>query len=374
MTPKRIAIIANTTWNIYNFRLNIIRKLIAEGHEVLVMAPVDQFISYTETISEVTHIPIRHLHRDGVNPIQDFLLWLELIRLYRRYKPDLIIHYTVKPNIYGGLAARLLRIHSAGVITGLGYSLMHEGWINDVTRLLYKMALPCHRMVIFENNDDKTLFEKLKLVSPAKSYAIKGCGVDTTFFSPNGEVRKEEPVTFTYIGRLLYDKGVREFIEAARKLKSQQDNVQFWLVGDLDKENPSSIRNEDLVKWIRDPGIHYHGATDNIRKYIQGSHCIVLPSYREGMPRVIMEAMAMECPVITTDTAGCRETVDQNINGYLVPVKNVEALADAMHKFLRLTPEQRIEMGKSGRAKVLREFDDRIIANHLYALIEKMEA
>lgn len=150
MNPKRIVIVANTTWNIYNFRQNIIRKLIREGHEVIVMAPVDKFITYTESIREVTHIPIRHLHRDSVNPFQDLRLIVEFIRLYRKFRPDLVIHYTVKPNIYGGLAARILGIRSIGVITGLGYSLMHEGWINTVTRFLYKLALPHHRKVILK--------------------------------------------------------------------------------------------------------------------------------------------------------------------------------------------------------------------------------
>ncbi len=369
MNPKKIAIIANTTWNIYNFRLNIIRKLIAEGHEVIVMAPVDKFITYTETIREVTHIPVRHLHRDSVNPIQDLRLLFELVHLYRKHKPDLILHYTVKPNIYGGLAARLLGIPSVGVITGLGYSLMHEGWINVITRLLYKFFLRFHRKVIFENLDDKALFEKAGLVSPSKSVAIKGCGVDTAYYSPNGDGRSPGMITFTFIGRLLYDKGVREFIEAAQMVKKQNKQVQFWLIGDLDKENPSSVRNDDLVRWIRDPDIHYHGATDSIRKFIEQSDCVVLPSYREGMPRVIMEAMSMERPVITTDTAGCRETVDDSVSGYLVPVKDSAALAKAMIGFMQLDQTSRMEMGKHGREKVLREFDERIIADQLYRIL-----
>jgi glycosyltransferase involved in cell wall biosynthesis len=367
--PQKIAIVANTTWNIYNFRLNIIRKLISEGHEVIVMSPVDKFITYTETIPEVTHIPIRHLHRDSVNPFNDLRLVFELLHLYRKHRPDLILHYTVKPNIYGGFAASLLGIRSIAVITGLGYSLMHEGWINVITRMLYKLALPSHRKVIFENGDDKILFEKEGLVSGSKSLAIKGCGVDTSFFSPNGDGRAPDMVTFTFIGRLLYDKGVKEFIEAARIVKEKNKHVQFWLVGDLDKENPSSVRNDDLVKWMRDPSIYYHGATENIRKFIEKSDCVVLPSYREGMPRVIMEAMAMERPVITTDTAGCRETVDANVNGYLVPIKNPAALAKAMNDFIVLDDMSRMNMGKAGRQKVLKEFDDRIIADQLYAML-----
>ncbi|MEP6645563.1 MAG: glycosyltransferase family 4 protein [Saprospiraceae bacterium] len=369
MKVKRIIIVANTTWNIYNFRLNIIRKLISEGHEVIVMAPVDKFIFYTETLPEVQHIPIHHLHRDSVNPFRDIRLVLEFVKLYRHFKPDLVLHYTVKPNIFGGFAARILGIPSVAVVTGLGYSLIHEGWINRITRVLYKFSLPYHRKVIFENIDDKKLFEDEGLISSSRSMSIKGCGVDTSAFSPNGDGRKEGMITFTFIGRLLYDKGVREFIEAAQLIKSNH-HIRFWLVGEIDKENPSSISNEDLMKWIRDPKIQYHGATDNIRKFIEKSDCIILPSYREGMPRVIMEAMAMERPVITTNTAGCRETVDDNINGYLVPVKNSEALAKAMNKFIQLNTDARMQMGKAGRIKVLNEFDDNIIADQLYSALK----
>ena len=179
--------------------------------------------------------------------------------------------------------------------------------------------------------------------------SIKGCGVDTSFFSPNGDGRQPNVITFTFIGRLLYDKGVKEFIDAAQIVRKENPNTQFWLVGEIDKENPSAIHNQDLMKWIRDPNIHYHGATENIRKYIERSDCIVLPSYREGMPRVIMESMAMERAVITTDTAGCRETVDNEINGYLVPVKDPNNLAVAMVKFTELNKMQQTEMGKAGR-------------------------
>ena len=338
------------------------------------MAPVDKFISYTESIPEVIHIPIRHLHRDSVNPIRDLRLLFELIRLYKKQSPDLILHYTVKPNIYGGMAARILSIKSVAVITGLGYSLMHEGWINVVTRLLYRFTLRFHKKVIFENVDDQFLFEKENLVSSEKSLAIKGCGVDTQFFSPNGVHQTSGVITFAFIGRLLYDKGVREFIEAAQQVKKQHRDVQFWLIGEIDKENPSSIRHDDLMRWIRDPDIHYHGATENIKRYIEQSDCVVLPSYREGMPRVIMEAMAMAKPVITTNTAGCRETVDDLVNGYLVPVKNADALADSMIRFIQLDDPSKEKMGQAGREKVLRDFDERIIANKLYEILKDVHA
>ena len=369
MPQKRIAIVANTTWNIRNFRLNVLRRLIDDGYAVVVMAPVDKFITYTEHMPEVTHVPLRHLDRDSVNPFQDLRLCWELFRLYGIHKPDLVLHYTVKPNIYGGLAARLRGIPSIAVVTGLGYSLIHAGWINVVTRMLYKIALPRHKQVVFENSDDKALFESLGLVRSQRSVAVKGCGVDTTYFHPNGLIPLRDTVTFTFIGRLLYDKGIREFVEAATLVGDRFPNARFWIVGDIDRENPSAVRNDDLVRWVKHPRIHYHGATDDIRAVFGQSDCIVLPSYREGMPRVIMEAMAMERPVITTDTAGCRETVDDGVNGYLVGLKDAKALADAMERFLRLDAAARAAMGAAGREKALREFDDRLIAGQYLDLI-----
>jgi glycosyltransferase involved in cell wall biosynthesis len=243
-----------------------------------------------------------------------------------------------------------------------------------VTRTLYTFSLRFHRKVIFENIDDKTLFEKIGLVSPKRSLSIKGCGVDTTFFTPNGVQPAAHVITFTFIGRLLYDKGVKEFVEAAHLVKSKNEAIRFWLIGEIDKENPSAVRNEDLVRWVRDPSIHYHGSTDDIRKFIRESDCVVLPSYREGMPRVIMEAMAMERPVITTDTAGCRETVDDQVSGYLVPIRDPQALAGAMNAFIALEDSARIQMGKAGRKKVLLEFDDRIIADQIYQIIQSVFA
>ncbi len=371
MKPKRIVIVANTTWNIYNFRLNIIRKLVAEGHTVLVMAPVDKYISYTETIREVQHVPIHHMHRNSVNPIHDLRLLWELIRLYSKYKPDLVLHYTVKCNIYGGLAVRFLQIPSVAVVTGVGHPMIHKGWLNTLVRQMYRIALPWHRKVIFENQDDKKYFDQLGLTHAGQSVSIKGCGLDMEYFIPNGVDLDPETITFSFIGRLIYDKGVKEFIEAAQIIKKKYKKLQFWLVGDVDEGNPSSVSNEDLMYWIRDPDIHYHGATDNVKLYFRQSDCIVLPSYRgEGLPKVIMEAMAMERPVITTDTPGCREAVEDGVNGYLVPLQNSNALAQAMEKFILLDPTSRTAMGKKGRIKAMNEFDERIIVEQLYQYLE----
>lgn len=372
MKSIKIALVANTTWNIYNFRLNIIEKLLEEGHEVVVMAPVDEFIHYKEKFSKVRHVPIRRLDRDSINPFKDARLALEFLRLYRKEKPDLIIHYTVKPNIYGGFAARFLRIPSFAVVTGLGYAFIHNGFIKRTTKTLYKWSSPWHKKVIFENEDDKDLFVHDGLIKASQGIAVKGCGVDTRFFAKakmNG--KSDRRPVFTFIGRLLYDKGVREFIEAAHLLREKDINAEFWLVGEIDKENPSAIREDDLVRWIKDANVKYHGSTHNVRDFFNRSDCIVLPSYREGMSRVIMEAMSMEKPVITTDTAGCRETIDDAVSGFIVPVRDAKALADAMHRFLQLSETERLAMGAHGREKAIQEFDDKIIANTIYGIVRE---
>jgi len=347
-----------------------VRKLIAEGHEVVVLAPVDKYISYTEMIREVTHVPMHHMERNSINPFTDLLLLFELIRLYRKIKPDLILHYTVKCNIYGGMAARWLNIPSVAVVSGVGHPMIHKGWLNSLVKFLYRVTLPWHKKVIFENEDDKAFFDEKGLTHSAQSASIKGCGVDMNFFKPAGEWRNGHGTTFSFVGRLIYDKGVREFIEAAQHIRKNYANVQFWLVGDIDEGNPSSVSNEDLMYWIRDPFIHYHGATDHVKTFFENSDCIVLPSYRgEGLPKVIMEAMAMERPVITTDTPGCREAVVHGVTGYLVNVKNTDAIIKAMEDFIRLDHDARIAMGKQGRIKALREFDEKIIVEQLYGYL-----
>ncbi len=367
--PK-IAIVANSTWNIYNFRLNIIEKLLDEGFEVTVIAPIDKYIHYKEKYPEVTHIALKKLNRDSLNPWKDFRLMLELTRIYKRVNPDLVLHYTVKPNIYGGIAAKLNNIASLAVVTGLGYTFIHNGFVKKITKSLYRFTSGFHRKVIFENIDDRLLFTNYGLIEKDKGISVKGCGVDSSFFSPLPNGIRKEKTTFTFIGRLLYDKGVKEFVEAAKIIKEKFEKVDFWLVGEIDKNNPAAVKNDDLVDWVKEKVVIYHGATNDVKKYIAASDCIVLPSYREAIARSITEGMAMEKPVITTDTPGCREAVEDGENGYLVPIKDVVALSNSMEQFLQLDYEKRHNMGVLGRKKVLEEFDDKLVANQIVDIIK----
>lgn len=370
----KIALVANSTWNIYNFRLNVIDKLLAEGHDVVVMAPIDEYVEYKEKYPRVTHINIRTLDRDSTNPLKDVILVAELIRKYRRVKPDLILHYTNKPNIFGGLAAKIVGIPSIAMVTGLGYAFIHDGWIKDISVALYRWTGRMHRRFIFENIEDRELFTSLKIIPSARAISIKGCGVNTTYYHPypNGQLRDGKEITFTFIGRLLYDKGIREYVEAARQLKHRFPKVNFWIVGELDPDNPATVDKEDLVEWTANDIVKYHGFQKDVRPFIAKSDCIVLPSYREAIPRTITEGMAMAKAVITTDTAGCREAVDVGVNGYLAEVKSTSSLRKMMEQIIHLSPQSRHDMGEAGRKKALAEFDDRKIAEDIYNVISEV--
>lgn len=368
---KKIAIVANTTWNIFNFRLNVIAELVKRGHQVIVIAPVDEYMEYKEKFPTVRHVALRVLDRDGKNPFRDFILIEELRRKYKRLKPDLVLHYTHKPNIYGAIAAHINNISSIAVITGLGYAFIHTGWINRITQSLYKLTSKYHNKFIFENNDDLQLFIDNKLISSEKGVSVKGCGVDTNYFQPSENGIYEDKIVFTFIGRLLYDKGIMEFIEAAKAILARHISVEFWVIGEFDEGNPSTINKDKFVEWVNKGIIVYHGFVRDVRPFIRKSNCIVLPSVREGMPRIVLEGMAMGKPIITTRTAGCRETVEEGVNGFLVDVKDSEELTSSIEKFIQLSEEERAKMGIEGRKKAETIFNDEIIAKQLCDIIEK---
>lgn len=338
--------------------------------DVVVIAPVDEYLTYKEKYPSVRHYGLRLLDRDSTNPIKDILLLLELTRRYKKIKPDLILHFTNKPNIYGGIAARIAGIKSIAVVTGLGYAFINKGFVRKMMTMLYRFSAQYHQKFIFENIEDRELFAKLGIVSGDKAISVKGCGVDTTWYHPypNGQVKNK--IIFTFIGRLLYDKGIREFVESARQIKSLRQDVEFWVVGELDAENPATIDKDDLVRWVDEDVVYYHGFIKDVRSIIAQSDCIVLPSYREGLPRIVIEGMSMAKPVITTLTAGCAETVDEGINGYLVNIKDIKGLTTAFNEFLSLTHDRQVEMGIAGRAKAINEFDDKRIALEIFNLVE----
>jgi len=367
----KIGIVLNTAWNIYNFRLGLVKAFLAAGHEVYAIAPVDDFVSEIEATG-CTFIPVEHLSRKGVNPIQDLKFGYELYKIYTSNELDVILHYTIKPNIYGCLAAGRAKVKSISTVTGLGYSFMKEGMVNKIVKKLYKTAFKSGTRIAFQNRDDKKLFEDLSLCPKSKTTLIKGSGINTTHFKPMPKKQTYEKLIYLFVGRLLYDKGVTELFEAAQQFKKKCPETEIWVVGAIDDGNPSAVAKAEVEAQEVKGTIRYWGVSKDVRSIMQEADVVVLPSYREGLPRVMLESLAMGKPIITTDTAGCRETIQDTKNGFLIPTKDAQALADAMVRMYELTDEVRQEMGEVGREMALQEFDEQAIIKRYFDEIEAM--
>jgi glycosyltransferase involved in cell wall biosynthesis len=371
---KKIVLTSNTSWSLYNFRFGLMKALKEKVFHVIAVAPEDE---YSEKLKEhFDFIALKHLDRKGKNPLKDFKLLVEYLSIYRRLKPALVINYTIKPNIYSSIVCRLLRIKTISVITGLGYVYVRRGWLEKIIDMLYKISLSGNEKIVFQNKEDYEEFLRKRIVPQDKAKYILGSGVDTGYFNSSicDELKKrDETFTFLMVSRLLWDKGVGEYVESARRIKEKFPQVRFWLLGPLDRGNPSAVPEEKLREWVEEGLVEYLGVAEDVRPFICKADCVVLPTYyREGLPRTILEAMAMEKPVITTDAPGCREAVIDGFNGFLVKPKDVESLFQAMERMLTLSPEERIKMGKRGRDLVLQKFDEKIVIAKYLEIIEKI--
>ncbi len=362
---------SNTCWSIYNFRMGLIRALKKEDYRVITVAPEDE---YSKLIEKETPIYlIKNLERKGKNPVKDLMLIYEYVKFYRKINPDIVINFSIKPNIYSSIACGILGIKTVSVVTGLGYAYVKGGILERITNTLYKIAFRFNKRVVFLNEDDMKFFINKSILNPPKAYLIKSEGVNTTFFS--SEVcseRKRDKIIFLMICRLLWDKGINEFVESARMVKEKYDNAEFWLLGSFDEGNPSAVSEEKIREWQEKGWIIYHGSTNDVRQYICMADAVILPSYREGTPRVLLEAMAMEKPIITTDTVGCRDVCEDGVNGFLIPPRNAKALSEAVIKFITLSETEKSEMGRSGRIKVLKEFDESVVVDKYLKLIREV--
>lgn len=364
-----VAIVANTTWNIYNFRLPLIKALKQSGYRVLVIAPVDEYIHYLNDSYFTRHIPIKYLSAQRKNPFSDLLFLFELFSIYRREKPDIVFHYTIKPNIYGSLAARWNGIPSIPTVTGLGYAFLHSNLLNRGARLLYRLALRDVPLAIFHNPTDRDFFVSEGIISRNRGNIIPGSGVNTNYFRPLPKPKKDKFI-FLFIGRLLVDKGIREYVNAARQLKRLAPQAECWIVGQLDSKNSASVGKTKLLQWVANHDIRYFGSTLDVRSYLKQADVLVLPSYREGMPRAVLEAMAMGKPIITTDTAGCRNAIDEQC-GLAIPPRDSQALAEAMENFYHKDSSELENMGRAARQRVLKYYDDKIIVQEYLKICSK---
>lgn len=354
----RIALVASIAWTLWNYRMSLINSLEAAGYEVLLFADADEACPKIAAHCKATFIPLRNINRKSLSPFRNFLLMAEMFRLFRRHKPDLLLFFTVRPNTLGNFAAAMAGIPSISTVEGMGIAGKNRPWLLWVTNLLYRLAFRFTQKVVFLNQEDYHEFVEQHLVNSNKATVIHGPGVDVHHFSP-ASTPPDQPLVFLFVARLLSEKGIREFAQAARILRQEGTNAVFQVLGSVDPGNPTTIDTSELLAWKAEGILQHLGFVDDVRPALAAADILVLLSYyREGLPRSILEAMAMEKVILTTDNVGCRDTVENGVNGYIIEPKNVPALAETMKKILLLSPEQRRNMGANSRRKVIAEFSD----------------
>jgi len=358
---KTIALVANSAWYLANFRLNLARALQGAGYEVIAIAPPASDSARIEAAG-VRFVTLP-MDIKGTSPIHDLAYLFRLLRVLRQNRPDVFIGYTIKPNIYGGLACRILAVPSVHNISGLGTAFIRETWVTRLVQVLYSQSLRKAGCVFFQNPDDHALFIKLGLVRAEQTEILPGSGVDLVRFAPQpvAERNGTAPFRFLLVARMLWDKGVWEFVEAARKLKAEGRSVECRLLGFVDVENPTAVPSQTVAAWEAEGLVRYLGAAEDVRPHLVETDCVVLPSYREGTPRSLLEAAAMARPIITTDSVGCREVVDDGETGFLCRPRDADDLAEKMRLIMDLPHDARATMGQMGRKKMERQFDEAIV-------------
>ena len=365
-----ISFSSNTTWNLYNFRGNLIRRLLDAGCCVIIISPRDSY--YEKFISLGCDVIDIQMDNKGNNPVKDLQTYFAYKGVYKKMQPDVALHYTVKPNIYGTLAAKSLGIPVINTISGLGTAFLEESWLTRVVESLYKISQQWPHDVFFQNPDDYKVFEERGLIDNGKMHIVPGSGVDLEHFSPRPSPGGSS-VCFLMCGRLLLDKGVKEYVLAAQQLKSEFPDTVFQLLGPLGVSNRSAVMQDDIDTWQDSGVIEYLGETDDVRPMVESADCIVLPSYREGTPKTLLEAAAMSKPIIATDVPGCREVVIDNVSGYLCKARDVDDLMQSMRRFIELSDGERERMGIAGRKMVETKFDERkVIDRYMQAINEVM--
>ena len=370
-STQTILVVVNSAWNVVNFRAGLIKGLKEKGFRVVAVAPVD--IDRTTLADLGCEFHEVKLLPQSLNPWGDLLFMVNVLWLIKRTRAKACLFYTAKPNVYGSLGARLLGVPYINNISGLGSVFIGEGWLVKLMTFLYRVALKRSSCVFFQNPDDRDLFVQQRIVRREQTQLLPGSGVNLEQFKPSGLVRSsDQAFTFVLIARLIKDKGVVEFIEAAQKVHQTHPEVEFQLLGFLGVQNPTAISKEKIEEWTQLPYIHYLGAADDVRPFIERSDCVVLPSYREGTPKVLLEAAAMAKPIIATRVPGCKEVVEDDVTGYLCEVKSPHDLAQKMVQMIELSAAQRARMGQLGRLKMEQQFSEQIVIDRYLAVLQAL--
>tara|TARA_R110002049_G_C9160812_1_gene560982 strand:- start:596 stop:1711 length:1116 start_codon:yes stop_codon:yes gene_type:complete len=351
----------NAAWNIWNFRRPVVEALMGDGHRVTVLAQPDDAVPDLERLG-CSFRPL-NMSVKGLNPLEDLKLQHRFKRIFREEQPDVVLSYTIKNNIFGARAARAVDVPFLPNVTGLGTAFLSGKLLQTVTEQLYRRSFSALPTVFFQNADDRDMFLDRAMVGADQARLLPGSGIDLVRFAPAAMPPAENPPVFLMIARLLRDKGVLEFVDAARRIKARHPEVRFQMLGAVGSENRSAIDRATLKGWVTEGAIEYLGTTSDVRPAITAASCVVLPSYREGAPRTLIEAAAMARPVITTDVPGCRAVVDRDVSGFLCKVRSAESLEAAIERFLTLSPQAQQALGQAGRAKMEREYDQAIVVD-----------
>lgn len=362
----RVLISVNAAWNVVNFRGGLVRALVADGHEVVVAVPDDGHLHRVEALG--ARVVVLPMTSRSLSVIGDLLLFLRYLRLMQRERPGVFLGWTIKPNVYGSLAARCCGVKIINNISGLGTGFMHGRWLRLVVRGLYRLALSRSATVFFQNGDDRDLFLERGLVRPDQAALLPGSGVDTRHFAP-GVAPGDGRLRFLMIARLIRDKGVHEFVAAARMVRARHPDVLFQLLGPCDVDNRTAVDGDTLRQWRAQGVVDYLGEAQDVRPFLDAADCVVLPSYREGLSRVLLEAGAMQKPTITSDVPGCRDAIVPGVTGLLCAPRDADALATAMEAMIAMGRDAREAMGKAARNHVIHHFSElTVIGAYRYAI------
>ncbi|WP_322789592.1 glycosyltransferase family 4 protein [Paenisporosarcina antarctica] len=348
-------VLTNSIKGLYSFRRELIEELIIQKYEVVIAAPEDNKMSYFTQMG--CSIVKTSINSRGTNPITDLKLFISYFNLVKNLKPNVVLTYTIKPNVYGGLACRLLRVFYIANITGLGTSIESRGLIQKISLFLYRTGLKKAKCIFFQNEPNKLFFNNNNIVK-SKSRLVPGSGVNLTQHSFEEYPEDDRLIKFLFIGRIMKDKGIDELIEAANRVKEKYPNVQFDIVGDREEDYTQLLKELDNNKIIK-----YHGRQNDVHTFIKKSHATINPSYHEGMSNVLLESAATGRPVLASNIPGCRETFDEETSGFGFEAKNADSLVEAIIKFIELPYDKKKSMGFAGRRKMEKEYNRKIVIN-----------
>lgn len=366
---KKIVLNANTAFAVYNFRFGLMKALEKEGYEIICLGNKDNTSKLIEK-NGWKYIDTQ-MDRRGKSIFNDLKLLYFYIKILKKEKPKYILNFTIKPNIYGTLAAKITGVKVINNITGLGDIFDTKNLTNKIVKFLYKFSFRFPIRVFFQNDDDMGIFLKNNLVDKNICDRLPGSGVDITKFIPEELKKEDDKIRFLFLGRISVKKGVRIINEVSKILTPKYPNIEFQLLGKVYTDEEGHISKDELKIWEKESNIKYIGTSKDVRNEIKKADCIIFPSfYREGVPRSLIEAAAMEKPILTTDNVGCRDIVKNGYNGYLAKPNDVESMVMAVKKFLRLSEEERNILGKNGRKKVIAEFDEKIVINKYLKVIK----